>query len=51
MTDEVIWEILEGDPRKNLSDMDVEQTLKGQQPRALKDDARICVIFDCCRFY
>ena len=50
--DELIWEILEGDPREDVSDQDarVGENLKGGFPRAVKDDARICLILDCCRF-
>ena len=50
--DELIWEILEGDPREDVSDQDasIGKTLKGGSPRAIKDDARICLILDCCRF-
>ena len=49
--DELIWEILEGDPREDVSDRDasIGKTLKGGSPRAIKDDARICFILDCCR--
>ena len=49
--DELIWEILEGSPREELSDSDasIGETLKGGSPRAIKDDARICLILDCCR--
>ena len=51
--DELIWEILEGDPRprEDLSEEEasVGETLKGGSPRAIKDDARICLILDCCR--
>ena len=50
--DDLIWEILEGDPREEISEADarVGETLKGGSPRAIKDDARICIILDCCRF-
>ena len=50
--DDLIWEILEGDPREEISEEDarVGETLKGESPRAIKDDARICIILDCCRF-
>ena len=49
--DELIWEILEGSPREELSDSDasIGETLKGGSPRAIKDDVRICLILDCCR--
>ena len=49
--DYLIWEILEGDAREELSEEDarVGKTLKGGSPRALKDDAQICLILDCCR--
>ena len=42
--DEMIWEILEGDPREDASGDE-------EHPRAIKDDARICIILDCCRFH
>ena len=50
--DYLIWEILEGDPREEISEEEasVGETLKGGSPRAIKDDARICIILDCCRF-
>ena len=50
--DDLIWEILEGDPREETSEEEasVGETLKGGSPRAIKDDARICIILDCCRF-
>ena len=49
--DDLIWEILEGDPREEISEEEasVGETLKGSSPRAIKDDARICIILDCCR--
>ena len=49
--DDLIWEILEGDAREEFSEEDarVGETLKGGSPRALKDDAQICLILDCCR--
>ena len=49
--DDLIWVILEGDPREDLSEEDanIGETLKGGSPRAIKDDARICLILDCCR--
>ena len=51
--DDLIWEILEGDPREEISEEEasVGETLKGGSPRAIKDDARICLILDCCRFF
>ena len=51
--DDLIWEILEGDPREDLSEEDasVGETLKGGTPRAIKDNVRICIILDCCRFF
>ena len=50
--DYLLWEILEGDPRGEISEEEasVGETLKGGSPRAIKDDARICIILDCCRF-
>ena len=50
--DDLIWVLLEGDPREEISEADarVGETLKGGSPRAIKDDARICIILDCCRF-
>ena len=49
--DYLLWEILEGDPRGEISEEEasVGETLKGGSPRAIKDDARICIILDCCR--
>ena len=51
--DDLIWVILEGDPREEISEEEasVGKTLKGGSPRALKDDASICLILDCCRFF
>ena len=43
--EELIWEILEGDPREGAPD------LEGVHPRAIKDDVRICLILDCCRCF
>ena len=50
--DDLIWEILEGDPRDEISEEEAQvgETLKGGSPRALKDDVQICVILDCCRY-
>ena len=50
--DYLLWEILEGDPREEISEEEasVGETLKGGSPRAIKDDARICIILDCCRY-
>ena len=49
--DDLIWVILEGDPRSSPSEEEQEigKTLKGGSPRAIKDDVRICLILDCCR--
>ena len=49
--DDLIWVILEGDPRSCPSEegQRIGQTLKGGSPRAIKDDVRICLILDCCR--
>ena len=49
--DDLIWVILEGDPREETSEEDaaIGATLKGGSPRAITDDARICFILDCCR--
>ena len=49
--DDLIWVILEGDPRDDPSEEDaiIGETLKGGLPRAIKDDVRICLILDCCR--
>ena len=51
--DDLIWEILEGDPTREISkeDAKVGETMKGGSPRALKDDCLICLILDCCRFF
>ena len=51
--DDLIWVILEGDPRSSPSEEEqrIGQTLKGGSPRAIKDDVRICLILDCCRCY
>ena len=51
--DDLIWVILEGDPRSCPSEEEerIGQTLKGGSPRAIKDDVRICLILDCCRWY
>ena len=48
--DELIWEILEGDPREEPSEEDASSGQTGGSPRALKDDAQICLILDCCRY-
>ena len=39
--DELIWEILEGDPREDVSDRgaSIGKTLKVGSPRAIKDNA------------
>ena len=57
--DDLIWVILEGDPRKEISEEDAEEEDEdeeegeeeagGGSPRAITDDARICLILDCCR--
>ena len=49
--DDLIWVILEGDPREETSEEDaaIGATLKGGSPRAIKDDVQICLILDCCR--
>ena len=44
--DELIWEILEGDPRDDVPVGDEEGP-----PRAIREDANICLILDCCRCY
>ena len=44
--DELIWEILEGDPRDDVPQGDEEGP-----PRAIREDASICLILDCCRCY
>ena len=44
--DELIWEILEGDPRDDAPVGDEEGP-----PRAIREDASICLILDCCRCY
>ena len=51
--DDLIWKILEGDPREEISEEEasIGETLKGGSPRAIKDDARICIILDCCRCF
>merc|ERR1719458_547336 len=45
--DELIWEILEGKGREEALEGDASGD--GRQLRAVKDDARICIILDCCR--
>ena len=51
--DDLIWVILEGDPRSSPSEEEqrIGKTLKGSSPRAIKDDVRICIILNCCRCY
>ena len=44
--DELVWGILEGNGRE-LEEGDASG--EGGQLRAIRDDARICIILDCCR--
>ena len=43
----MIWEILEGSPREEM--LEGDSCGDDEHPRAIKDDARICIILDCCR--